>query len=49
VARGGRAGPVPEPAAGPPAAPAPAERAPAPLRNLPAPAQDLLRGLLRGR
>jgi AsmA protein len=49
VARGGREGPVPAPAAGPPASPAPAERAPAPLRNLPAPAQDLLRGLLRGR
>ena len=49
VARGGRAGPVPAPATGPPAAPAPAERAPAPLRNLPGPAQDLLRGFLRGR
>ncbi|MFC7473937.1 AsmA family protein [Dankookia sp. GCM10030260] len=47
VARGGRAGPVP--AAGPSAAPAPAERVPAPLKGLPGPAQDLLRGLLRGR
>lgn len=49
VARGGRAGPVPAPATPPPAAQEPAERAPEALRGLPAPAQDLLRGLLRGR